>query len=311
VVAANDEFFAEKENLIKPEPATHSAADFGHKGKVYDGWETRRRREPGHDWVIVRLGCQGIVHGVVVDTAFFTGNYPPEISVEAASAEGYPSPAELEELEWHELVGRVAATGDRVNQYPVQDRHRWTHIRLSIYPDGGVARFRAHGEIVPDPAFLTGAIDLAALENGGRVTGCSNAFYSSPEHLIMPGQASVARAAPAHASPARHQAPLPDRLTRPRDPRPPGRNPRRRPVTTPPTRRAHPGGIGRRQRPLDGDGPNKSAPAPINTRAHFMIKDEFAHSSPRNQMNARIHLRATLMNARIHQDVKMIITTAL
>jgi allantoicase len=191
VVAANDEFFAEKENLIKPEPATHSAADFGHKGKVYDGWETRRRREPGHDWAIVRLGSQGIVHRVVVDTAFFTGNYPPEISVEAASAEGYPSPAELEELEWHELVGRVAATGDRVNQYAVQDRHRWTHLRLSIYPDGGVARFRAHGEIVPDPAFLTGTIDLAALANGGRVTGCSNAFYSSPEHLIMPGRARV------------------------------------------------------------------------------------------------------------------------
>jgi allantoicase len=73
----------------------------------------------------------------------------------------------------------------------VGDRRRWTHIRLSIYPDGGVARFRAHGEIVPDPDFLTGAIDLAALENGGRVTGCSNAFYSSPEHLIMPGRARV------------------------------------------------------------------------------------------------------------------------
>ena len=191
VVAANDEFFAEKENLIKPEPATHSVGEFGHKGKVYDGWETRRRREPGHDWAIVRLGCQGIVHGVVVDTAFFTGNYPPEISVQAANAEGYPSPAELAELEWHELVGQSAADGNTANSYSVGDRRRWTHIRLSIYPDGGVARFRVHGEIVPDPAFLTGTVDLAALENGGRVTGCSNAFYSSPEHLIMPGRARV------------------------------------------------------------------------------------------------------------------------
>ncbi|HET7016706.1 MAG TPA: allantoicase [Streptosporangiaceae bacterium] len=191
VVAANDEFFAEKENLIKAEPPTHSAGDFGHKGKIYDGWETRRRRESGHDWAIVRLGCQGIVHGVVVDTAFFKGNYPPEISVEAANAEGYPSPAELADLHWHELVGRSAVGGDTTNSYPVDNRHRWTHIRLSIYPDGGVARFRVHGEIVPNPAFLTGTIDLAALENGGRVTGCSNAFYSSPEHLIMPGVARV------------------------------------------------------------------------------------------------------------------------
>ena len=85
VVGANDELFAERENLIKPEPAEYQTYTFGHKGQVYDGWETRRRREPGHDWAIVRLGIAGIVRGVVVDTAFFTGNYPPEISVEGTS----------------------------------------------------------------------------------------------------------------------------------------------------------------------------------------------------------------------------------
>ena len=76
-MSANDELFAQRENLIKPGPATHSVGGFGHKGKVYDGWETRRRREPGHDWAIVRLGAAGIVQGVVVDTAWFKGNYPP------------------------------------------------------------------------------------------------------------------------------------------------------------------------------------------------------------------------------------------
>ena len=104
VVFANDEFFAEKENLIKPGPPVFAAGEFGHKGKVYDGWETRRRRAAGHDFAIVRLGCPGVVHGVVVDTAFFRGNYPPEISVEGACADGYPSPAELAELPWHPLV---------------------------------------------------------------------------------------------------------------------------------------------------------------------------------------------------------------
>lgn len=191
VVYANDEFFAAKENLIRPESPAFDPAQFGHKGKIYDGWETRRRREPGHDHAIVRLGCPGIVHGVIVDTAYFKGNYPPEISVEAACADGYPSPAELADLTWHELVAKSAAKGDAASSYLVSDRRRWTHVRLSIYPDGGVARFRVHGEVVPDPAFLTGTIDLAALENGGRVTDCSNAFYSSPEHLIMPGRASV------------------------------------------------------------------------------------------------------------------------
>jgi allantoicase len=191
VVYANDEFFAEKENLIRPEPPAFDPAAFGHKGKVYDGWESRRRREPGHDHAIVRLGCPGIVHGVIVDTAFFRGNYPPEVSVEAASAEGYPSPAEVAELDWQPLVPRTSIQGDAANRYQVTDRRRWTHVRLSIYPDGGVARLRVHGEVVGDPAFLSGTVDLAAMENGGRVLDCSDAFYSAPSNLIMPGRPRV------------------------------------------------------------------------------------------------------------------------
>ena len=191
VVAASDELFAEKENLIRPEPPAFTAGTFGNKGKIYDGWETRRRREPGHDHAIVRLGAAGIVHGVIVDTAFFRGNYPPEISVEAVGADGYPSPAELSGMSWQTLVGRTAAQGDAANSYAVTDRHRWTHLRLSIYPDGGVARFRVHGEVLPDPAFLAGTIDLAAMENGGRVAGCSDAFYSAPANLLLPGRARV------------------------------------------------------------------------------------------------------------------------
>src|SRR5258708_2433274 len=93
VVFANDELFAEKENLIKPGSPSFAAAAFGNKGQVYDGWETRRRREPGHDHAIVLLGCPGIVRGVIVDTAYFRGNYPPGISLEAPRADGPPSPA--------------------------------------------------------------------------------------------------------------------------------------------------------------------------------------------------------------------------
>ena len=146
VVAANDELFAEKENLVKPGAPVFAADEYGNQGKVYDGWETARRREAGHDHAIVRLGVPGIVHGVVVDTAFFRGNYPPQISVEAVGAEGYPSPDELAGLDWQTLVPRAAAQGDTANVYPVADRRRWTHVRLSIYPDGGVARFRVHGD---------------------------------------------------------------------------------------------------------------------------------------------------------------------
>ena len=95
VSAANDELFAQRENLIKAEAPFFDPSDFGHKGKVYDGWETRRRRDDGHDYAIVRLGAAGIIHGIIVDTAHFKGNYPPFISIEAASIEGYPSIEEV------------------------------------------------------------------------------------------------------------------------------------------------------------------------------------------------------------------------
>lgn len=194
VVAANDEFFAEKENLVKPEPAVFQAHTFGHKGQVYDGWETRRRREPGHDWAIVRLGAPGVVRGLVVDTAFFKGNYPEHCSVEAASVPGHPSPDELlgGDVEWVEIVPKAALKGDSANHLDVSSARRFTHVRLNIHPDGGVARLRVHGEVVPDPRWFAGApLDLAALENGGMVVDCSNRFYSSPNNLLLPGKARV------------------------------------------------------------------------------------------------------------------------
>jgi allantoicase len=191
VVHANDELFAERENLIKRAAPEFSPAAFGPKGKTYDGWETRRRREPGHDHAIIRLGAAGIIRGVVVDTSFFTGNYPPEISVEATGAEGYPSPAELGRAPWATIVPRSPVKGDAQNAFEVGDGHRYTHVRLSIYPDGGVARLRVHGEVVPDPRYLAGTVDLAAAANGGVVTGCSDMFYSCAANLIQPGRAAT------------------------------------------------------------------------------------------------------------------------
>ncbi len=200
VVAASDEFFAEKENLIKPGAAVFSPSTFGHKGQVYDGWETRRRRGPGgglptadeSDWVIVRLGAPGVVHAVVVDTAYFTGNFPQACSVEACFVPGYPGPAELGTARWAQIVPRSALKGDTPHVFEVPARCRFSHVRLRIYPDGGVARLRVHGQVVPDPALLEGlTFDLAALENGGDIRACSDRFYSSPRNAISPGLSRV------------------------------------------------------------------------------------------------------------------------
>ncbi|WP_433755405.1 allantoicase [Nocardia sp. CA-135398] len=188
VIYANDELFAERENLIRPGRAVFSTEDFGHKGKTYDGWETRRRRETGNDYAVVRLGVPGRVHGVVIDTSWFIGNFPPFASVEATSVEGQPSPAELQQAEWVTLVAKSDIAGNTDNFFEVTDARRFTHIRLSIYPDGGVARFRVHGVPLPDPRFLSGTVDLAALEHGGDVVDCSNMFFSAPTNILLPGR---------------------------------------------------------------------------------------------------------------------------
>lgn len=201
VVWANDESFAEKENLIRPEESEYSPATFGHKGQVYDGWETRRRRgevgafpaDDDCDTAIVRLGVPGVIKGVVVDTAWFKGNYPPEVSVEAIAVEGYPSTDELLALDgWTTIVDRAKVEGDSKNPFTVDSAKRWTHVRLRMFPDGGVARLRVHGVAKPDLHLLdSGPFDLAALENGGLVADCSNRFYSHPQNVLMPGRARV------------------------------------------------------------------------------------------------------------------------
>ncbi|MBN6057841.1 allantoicase [Nonomuraea sp. RK-328] len=190
VVAASDESFAEKESLIRPGRPAFRPETFGNKGQVYDGWETRRRREPGHDWAIVRLGLPGAVRGVVIDTAWFTGNHPTHASVEAAAVEGHPSPAELLDARWTEIVPRIPLRGDTEHPAQVADDARYTHVRLNMFPDGGIARLRVHGEARPDLSVYDGlSLDLAALQNGGLVTACSNAYYSSPNNVIAPGLA--------------------------------------------------------------------------------------------------------------------------
>ena len=198
VVWANDELFAGRENLITPGPATFTPQTFGAKGQVYDGWETRRRRDrtpDSRDEAIVRLGLPGVVRTLVVDTSHFTGNYPVEAAVEAVCLDGTPSVDELRTAQWSTLVERAALKGDAPNTFEVSSGRRWTHVRLAIYPDGGVARLRVHGEPVPDPDLLEAlrTVDLAALEHGGTVVGCSNLYYGSPLRLIAPGVARSMR----------------------------------------------------------------------------------------------------------------------
>jgi allantoicase len=139
------------------------------------------------------LGAPGVIRSVVIDTAHFRGNYPAYASIEATAGEGHPIAQELPEDAWTTLLPKSALKGDSPNPFDVVNDQRWTHVRLTIYPDGGVARLRVLGDVVPDPRMLTGTVDLAGLINGGRVVGCSDMFYSSAGNLIRPGDtASIA-----------------------------------------------------------------------------------------------------------------------
>ena len=186
VLEANDDFFAPKENLLKPETPTFDPHAYTDRGKEMDGWETRRRREPGHDWGIIRLGIPGIVRVVVVDTSHFTGNYPDRCSLEGAVT----TDDGLTDAEWVELVPESALEGDSRNVFQVEWPLRVTHVRLNIFPDGGVARLRVHGEPVPDLRTVLGPDgrgDVAAALAGGRIRGASDLFFSSPDNLLAPG----------------------------------------------------------------------------------------------------------------------------
>jgi allantoicase len=194
VVIANDEFFAPKESLLKPTPPEWREGVFTERGKWMDGWETRRRRSPGHDWAIIRLGAPGSVRGVVIDTTWFTGNYPERASIEATNVEATPSAEWLagSEAQWEPLLIETQLKGNTTNEFEIEGKRRVTHLRFNIFPDGGVARLRVYGDVIPASDFFSSVreVDLAAMESGGYVVECSDMHYGHRQNLILPGRST-------------------------------------------------------------------------------------------------------------------------
>lgn len=186
VVSSTDEFFALAERMLSPEEPVFVAGKFDDHGKWMDGWETRRRRDAGHDHCVVRLGRPGIIRGVEIDTRHFTGNYPPAASLEACCTAGDPDT----DTSWTEILPALDLQGDERRLVRVDDDGVYSHVRLHIYPDGGIARLRVYGEVRPDRDRLNddATLDWAALENGGRIVACNDAHFGSPWNLLSPGR---------------------------------------------------------------------------------------------------------------------------
>ena len=187
VVYATDEFFAPKERLIDAVDPVWKDGVYDDHGKWMDGWESRRKRVEGYDYCIVRLGIPGVIRGLDIDTSFFTGNYPPAASIDVCVCdEELPG----EDAAWHELLPRVDLNGDAHNYFPVDADKTVTHLRLNIFPDGGVARLRIYGEVRPDHSKLPAgaSIDLVSMQNGGRALMASDEHYGSMHNLNLPDQ---------------------------------------------------------------------------------------------------------------------------
>ncbi|PHS29210.1 MAG: allantoicase [Robiginitomaculum sp.] len=184
VTYATDDFFADKARLINPEVPIFIEGKYDDNGKWMDGWESRRKRVPGHDHCIIRLGRPGVISGFLVDTAHFTGNYPPFASLEACTSKtDIP-----DEADWREVVPKMALKGDSQHYVIVEEADTFTHVRLHIYPDGGVARLRIYGTIHKDWTQVSAGtlINLAALEEGARPLGCNDQHFGTPENMLAP-----------------------------------------------------------------------------------------------------------------------------
>ncbi|KAJ0178659.1 hypothetical protein K1T71_005434 [Dendrolimus kikuchii] len=213
VLFATDDFFAVCENMVADNEPIFLADKYTEYGKWMDGWETRRKRIVGHDWCIIKLAAKCVIRGLLLDTAFFTGNYAPKFSIQAAiltPEEEAVIPTrearlgtsctdrqlhqvyKLQSDKWHELVPvtalRPGYEGTRLNYQKVLSDESWTHIRVNIYPDGGIARLRVFGEARPDIPPCNQMIDLISLLNGAVCQGYSNAHYGHPRNVIKPGK---------------------------------------------------------------------------------------------------------------------------
>lgn len=192
VLYATDDFFAEKENLIKPGRGIFIPDKYTDRGKWMDGWESRRKRTPGNDWCVIELATTGSLFGFDIDTNHFLGNAPLHASIEGVLLDHSPTTEEIlsDKINWKEILPKSALKPGSQNFFDCANHEVFTHLRLHIYPDGGVARFRAYGKVFKNWKAVNPdeEIDLAAAINGGKSIGCNDMFFSSMDNLIMPGR---------------------------------------------------------------------------------------------------------------------------
>src|SRR5687767_7335932 len=188
-IQCSDDFFAEKENLLKPGRGIFIPDKYTERGKWMDGWESRRKRIEGYDWCIIQLATAGKIFGVDIDTNYFLGNHPPHASIDACNLQ-LDTQGDLEKASWKQILPKSSLQPGAQNFFEIADQNIYTHLRLNIYPDGGVARLKVYGEVYKNWEIVNKneTVDLAAAVNGAKAVLCNDMFFSHMENLIMPGR---------------------------------------------------------------------------------------------------------------------------
>ena len=186
-VKANDEFFAPLKRMLLDNEPIFIPDKYDDHGKWMDGWETKRRRVPGNDWCLIKLGSPGIIKEIDVNTKFFTGNYPPKASIEGIYSESEP---DIDDKKWLNILEKVDLDGDKINKFGVKKKNIVNWIKVNIYPDGGIARLRLWGDVYQnwDNFDNNKIIEISALKNCGKIISYNNAHYGDVSALLSEGR---------------------------------------------------------------------------------------------------------------------------
>lgn len=181
ICSVSDEFFAPAKRMLDVKDPVFIPDLFDQHGKWMDGWESRRKRVAGHDHCVIRI-CPGVVHKIEIDTRNFTGNFAPAVSIEACNVAIEPEA----ETRWTELLGKSTLQGDNVQCFDVNNQQAWTHLRIHIYPDGGIARLRVYGKPLTAPAQRQRDhwVDLSSSEVGGEALTCNDMHFGDIANLL-------------------------------------------------------------------------------------------------------------------------------
>ncbi|MDC0862333.1 allantoicase [bacterium] len=186
VIFRTDDFFASADRIIDPSAPVFKEGLFDKNGKWMDGWESRRKRTPGHDYLIIKLGKPGSISKVNVDTSHFNGNQPSMISIEACNSKSN----NIKNFKWKSLLVKKKTKANSHHIFKTSSKSVFTHIKLNIFPDGGVARLRLYGNISKEKNdFKNKTINLASLLDGASVIACNNEHFGKAENILAPGKA--------------------------------------------------------------------------------------------------------------------------